>query len=79
MEYHNDDSIDLKGLFKKVLRISRNRKRSFTILFGVLMLLSGAYFTKVILKPTAKGREVLAWVVYKTKDIEIPRIVKINS
>jgi len=34
---------------------------------------------KVILKPTAKGREVLAWVVYKTKDIEIPRIVKINA
>ena len=34
---------------------------------------------KVILKPTAKGREVLEWVVVKTKDIEIPRLVKINA
>jgi len=34
---------------------------------------------KIILKPTARGREVLAWVVLKSNDIEIPRIVKINA
>jgi len=34
---------------------------------------------KLILKPTSRGREILQWIMIKTMDIDIPRIIKINA
>ena len=61
------------------VRILKTAKEKYSPMNIELIFCQLSGKAKVILKPTSKGREVLEWVVVKTKDIEIPRIVKINS
>jgi hypothetical protein len=53
------EEIDLKQLAKKVIKISSNRKKTFTLLFILIMGLSLAYFIKVMIKPSYKSEVVL--------------------
>lgn len=59
IENNKTDEISLKELFKKVVRISNKKKKTFTLLFIGIMLLSAAYFIKVIIKPSYKSEVVL--------------------
>ena len=59
IENNNTDEISLKELSKKIIRISNKKKKTFTLLFGGIMLLSAAYFIKVIIKPSYKSEVVL--------------------
>ena len=59
------DEISLKELAKKVIRISSKKKKTFTLLFAFLMLLSAAYFIKVIIKPSYKSEVILKSRVVK--------------
>jgi hypothetical protein len=53
------EEIDLKQLSKKVILISKNRKKIFTTMLMVIMGLSLAYFIKVMIKPSYKSEVVL--------------------
>lgn len=53
------EEIDLKQLAKKVILISKNRKKIFTTMLIVIMGLSIAYFIKVMIKPSYKSEVVL--------------------
>jgi hypothetical protein len=59
IENNNTDEISLKELSKKIIRISNKKKKTFTLLFIGIMLLSAAYFIKVIIKPSYKSEVVL--------------------
>jgi hypothetical protein len=59
IENNKTDEISLKELFKKVVRISNKNKKTFTLLLVGIMLLSTAYFIKVIIKPSYKSEVVL--------------------
>jgi regulator of replication initiation timing len=59
IENNYTDEISLKELSKKIIRISNKKKKTFTLLFGGIMLLSAAYFIKVIIKPSYKSEVVL--------------------
>jgi len=59
MNEYNSDEIDLKQLGKKVLLISKNRKKIFTTLLIVILSLSALYFLKVMLMPKYKGEVIL--------------------
>jgi len=61
------EEIDLKQLAKKVIQISKNRKKIFTMLLIVTMGLSLAYFIKVMIKPSYKS-EVVLKSTYVRKD-----------
>ncbi|MBL7790444.1 MAG: hypothetical protein JNL75_11500 [Chitinophagales bacterium] len=53
------EEITIKDLGKKVLKVCRRKKKLFlSILIGI-MVLSGVYFTKVVLKPSYKSEVVL--------------------
>ena len=53
------EEIDLKQLAKKVILISKNRKKIFTTMLMIIMGLSVAYFIKVMIKPSYKSEVVL--------------------
>ncbi len=53
------EEIDLKQLAKKVILISKNRKKIFTTMLLIIMGLSIAYFIKVMIKPSYKSEVVL--------------------
>lgn len=53
------EEIDLKQLAKRTLKVFKNRRKSFTLLLAVIMLLSGAYFFKVIVKPSYISEVIL--------------------
>jgi hypothetical protein len=55
----NSDEISLKELGKKVLLICRQKKKTFMTLLIGIMVLSAAYFSKVVLKPSYKSEVVL--------------------
>lgn len=59
IENNNTDELSLKELSKKIIRISNKKKKTFTLLFIGIMLLSAAYFIKVIIKPSYKSEVVL--------------------
>jgi hypothetical protein len=59
MDNQYSDEIDLKQLGKKVLRIARNRKKIFISFLVAFMLISLAYFIKVMVKPSYKSEVVL--------------------
>ena len=59
IENNNTDEISLKELSKKIIRISNKKKKTFTLLFIGIMLLSAAYFIKVIIKPSYKSKVIL--------------------
>jgi len=61
------------------VRILNTAKDKYSPMNIELMFCQLSGKPRLILKPTAKGREVLDWVVTKTASIEIPRIVKINN
>jgi hypothetical protein len=61
------------------VRILKTAKEKYSPMNIELIFCQLSGKPRLILKPTAKGREVLEWVILKTKDIEIPRIVKINA
>jgi len=53
------DEISLKELGKKVLKITRQKKKLFMGMLIAIMALSAAYFTKVVIKPSYKSEVVL--------------------
>lgn len=59
VEKNNIEEISLKELSKKIIRISNKKKKTFTLLFIGIILLSSAYFIKVIVKPSYKSEVVL--------------------
>jgi regulator of replication initiation timing len=59
VENNYTDELSLKELSKKIIRISNKKKKTFTLLFIGIMLLSAAYFIKVIIKPSYKSEVVL--------------------
>jgi regulator of replication initiation timing len=59
VENNYTDELSLKELSKKIIRISNKKKKTFTLLFLGIMLLSAAYFIKVIIKPSYKSEVVL--------------------
>jgi hypothetical protein len=59
VENNYPDELSLKELSKKIIRISNKKKKTFTLLFIGIMLLSAAYFIKVIIKPSYKSEVVL--------------------
>ena len=61
------------------VRILRTAKEKYSPMNIELIFCQLSGKPKLILKPTIKGREILSWVIVKTTDIEIPRIVKINA
>jgi hypothetical protein len=72
------EEIDLKQLAKKVILISKNRKKIFTTLLMVIMGLSVAYFIKVMIKPSYKS-EVVLKSKYVRKDQLENIIAKYNN
>lgn len=72
------EEIDLKQLAKKVILISKNRKKIFTTLLMVIMGLSIAYFIKVMIKPSYKS-EVVLKSKYVRKDQLENIIAKYNN
>jgi hypothetical protein len=59
VENNYTDEISLKELSKKIIRISNKKKKTFTLLFIGIMLLSAAYFIKIIIKPSYKSEVIL--------------------
>jgi hypothetical protein len=72
------EEIDLKQLAKKVILISKNRKKIFTTLLVMIMGLSVAYFVKVMIKPSYKS-EVVLKSKYVRKDQLENIIAKYNT
>lgn len=72
------EEIDLKQLAKKVILISKNRKKIFTTMLMVIMGLSVAYFIKVMIKPSYKS-EVVLKSKYVRKDQLENIIAKYNT
>lgn len=72
------EEIDLKQLAKKVILISKNRKKIFTTMLMVIMGLSVAYFVKVMIKPSYKS-EVVLKSKYVRKDQLENIIAKFNT
>lgn len=61
------------------VRILKTAKEKYSPMNIELVFAQLSGKPKLILKPTVKGRDVLGWVIVKTKNIEIPRIVLINA
>lgn len=53
------DEISLKELGKKVIKITRQKKKLFISMLVAIMVLSAAYFTKVVIKPSYKSEVIL--------------------
>jgi hypothetical protein len=55
----NSEEISLKDLGKKIVKISKSKRKIFTWLLLGIMALSAAYFAKVVLKPRYKSEVIL--------------------
>jgi len=69
--------IDLRQLAKKLIRISANRKKTFSILLIVFLVLSTIYFFKVLIRPSYKS-EVVLKSRYVKKDQLASMVEKLN-
>lgn len=65
-----NDEIDLKQLGKKVVKIFSKRKKLFTIMLMVIMLLALAYFIKVLINPIYKSEVILKSKFVKMEQLE---------
>ena len=65
-----NDEIDLKQLGRKVTKIFAKRKKLFTIIFTVIMLLALAYFIMVMIKPVYKSEVILKSKFVKMEQLE---------
>jgi hypothetical protein len=61
------------------VRILKTAKEKYSPMNIELVFAQLSGKPKLILKPTVKGRDVLGWVIVKTKDIDRYRIVLINA
>jgi len=77
LQQYNDE-IDLKQLWKRVVKGLQTNKKLFTIFLFVIMGFSAAYFISVVLNPNYKSEQILKSKAIKYDQVE--KIVeKINS
>lgn len=78
MNNQYSDEIDLKQLGKRVFKISKDKKKPFTLIFLFLFLIAMYFFISEVFKPSYKAEFILKTKVVKKDQLE-KVIEKYNS